>query len=71
MNLNIKEKNIILSMKELTVIIDECIELGINIQVQENELKITGSKENLTPDIIHKIKENKSELIRGFPINRS
>ncbi|WP_316634066.1 non-ribosomal peptide synthetase [uncultured Flavobacterium sp.] len=53
-------------MNDLKGIIDDLIKLNINIKVQDNELKITGSKENLTSDIISRIKENKSRLIDYF-----
>jgi len=50
-------------MKKLAQIIDELIKLNINIQAQGNDLRIWGSEENITPEIIRKIKENKDSLL--------
>jgi amino acid adenylation domain-containing protein len=43
--------------------------LGIYLQVQGDELKIKGSKENLTPEIISEIKAYKAELVRFLRSN--
>ncbi|MBX3253272.1 MAG: amino acid adenylation domain-containing protein [Chitinophagaceae bacterium] len=51
-------------------IIDELISLDIRIQIQEEELRIIGSKQNITSSIIEKIKLNKSLLIDYFHSNK-
>src|SRR5579864_7611145 len=48
---------------KLESLLDELIKKNINIKVQEQELRVTGSKENITPDIIGRIKENKQSLL--------
>src|SRR4051794_37044571 len=51
------------NMTKLESIIDELIKLNINIDIHGDELKINGSRENLTSVIINKIKENKNGLL--------
>lgn len=55
-------------MKE---IIDELIKLKITIKSQGEQLKIEGSKEKLTPDIINKISSNKQQLLDYLKIAKS
>lgn len=47
----------------LKTIIDELIDLNIYIDVEGTELKVSGSKENMTPAIIDKIRTNKHALL--------
>jgi natural product biosynthesis luciferase-like monooxygenase protein len=44
-------------------IVDSLIELDIHLSIEEGELKVRGSKENLTQDVVEKIKVNKQALI--------
>ncbi|RBL90281.1 non-ribosomal peptide synthetase [Chitinophaga flava] len=50
-------------MKKLQHIIDQLIKLNIHIHVQGNDLKISGSQENITPEIIQLIREHKAGLL--------
>ncbi|HVI44932.1 MAG TPA: amino acid adenylation domain-containing protein [Chitinophaga sp.] len=48
---------------KLKSLIDELIGLGIHVHLQQGELKISGPQENITPEVISKIRENKAALI--------
>jgi amino acid adenylation domain-containing protein len=48
---------------ELTKLIETLGRLNICLQVQGNELKIKGSKENLSPAIVEQVRRHKAELI--------
>lgn len=45
------------------LLIDECINKGITLRINDGELIVSGAKEMLGPDIVHKIKDNKNALI--------
>lgn len=45
------------------IIIDELIRRNIKLKIDGEELNIVGAKENITPEIICRIKENKKNII--------
>jgi hypothetical protein len=49
---------------EIVQLISSLGKLNIYLQAQGAELKIKGSKENLTPAIVEQIRQHKAELIR-------